>query len=73
MMGSRFHGSRFAIGFFRRGMRNAPQKRERVEVPHASAAVLAAAEQQELAGVIVYGANGAVVSELGELLACAND
>ncbi len=72
-MGSRVHGLGIEIGFFRRGMRNAPQKRERVEVPHASAAVLAAAEQQELAGVIVYGANGAVVSELCELLACTND
>jgi hypothetical protein len=72
-MGSRMQGLRFEIGLLRRQMSSAPQKSERVEVPHARAPVLAATEQQELAGVIVYGANGAVVSELGELLACAND
>jgi hypothetical protein len=46
-----------------------PQESKCIEVPHARAPVLAAAEEQELAGVIVYGTNRAVVGKLGQLFA----
>ncbi len=46
------------------------EKSEGVEIPHPSSPVLAAAEQQELAGMIVDRANRSVVRELRQLLSC---
>ena len=52
------------------GEMSGPEESEGVEVPNASLSVFAAAEQQELAGVVVYGAHGAVMCKLCKLLAC---
>jgi hypothetical protein len=49
---------------------DSPEKRERVEIPHTSSPILAATEEQEFAGVIIYGTHRSIVGELRELFAC---